>query len=108
MERLLKKQESKPARGAMKRGPRRTWPVISYVLNDEGPKINLPPGVCFPMGASVPPAVPKPQLCSVPDCSNAKRYSSADTKSPICSLACYKKLKAILVPDRLVERFCAG
>ena len=35
----------------------------------------------------------RPVMCAVEGCVNAKRYSCSQTKLPLCSLECYKKIQ---------------
>jgi hypothetical protein len=53
MERLLKKQDSKNAKQSSKRMIRKSGAIITYINNQNGISIMLPPGMEFPFSHSI-------------------------------------------------------
>ncbi|KAH8241920.1 hypothetical protein KR032_008584 [Drosophila birchii] len=98
MERLLKKQESHKQRNAVrsKHSQKPTYPKITYLNNIERSVILVPPGCEFPLKAQLPRTTPPAELCCISGCGNRKAYTCSITRSPLCSLACYKKNRVYL------------
>lgn len=69
---------------------------IQHFANATGFYVNLPVGVTFPLVAPAPrPQHPRPPpRCSIDGCSEAKRYADSTTGRPLCSLKCFKLLRA--------------
>ncbi|XP_063238655.1 INO80 complex subunit B isoform X2 [Bacillus rossius redtenbacheri] len=92
MERLLKKQECKGAKGGQRvRATGRLGPRVLYRSCAEGISVSLPPGVDFPLQHAVSRTPPRAQLCAVEGCGNARKYSCSRTGAPLCSLQCYRR-----------------
>ncbi|XP_040275407.1 INO80 complex subunit B isoform X2 [Bufo bufo] len=97
IERLTKTSKSRGAKPASgRRGGRHPpCPTVRYVNNAHSVTVSYPPGVPYPVPAEPRPALPAPQLCRAPGCSNPKRYSCAKTRLPLCSLECYHRNLAV-------------
>ncbi|KAM9330222.1 INO80 complex subunit B [Gastrophryne carolinensis] len=91
IERLTKTSKSRGAKpGHGRRGRAPPCPTIRYQHSAGGITISYPTGVPFPEPQEPRPALPAPQLCGVPGCSNRKKYSCSKTGIPLCSLECYR------------------
>ncbi|CAI9611307.1 unnamed protein product [Staurois parvus] len=66
-------------------------PTVRYQHSAHGITLSYPVGVPYPTPTEPRPALPAPQLCGVPGCTNLKRYSCSKTRVPLCSLECYRK-----------------
>lgn len=68
---------------------------IQHLTNANGVYVNLPAGVVFPVAPTprrqYPPAPPK---CTVDGCPERKRYADSTSGRPLCSLKCFKLLRA--------------
>ncbi|XP_056397539.1 INO80 complex subunit B [Hyla sarda] len=97
IERLTKTSKSrgtKPTSG--KRGGRQPpCPTIRYQNNAKSITVSYPAGVPYPAPAEPRVALPAPQLCGAPGCSNPKKYSCSKTGIPLCSLECYHQNLAL-------------
>ncbi|XP_072263098.1 INO80 complex subunit B [Pyxicephalus adspersus] len=92
IERLTKTSKSRgPKPSVGRRGRQPPCPTIRYQHNAQGITISYPSGVPCPTPAEPRPALPAPQLCGAPGCTNMKRYSCSRTGVPLCSLECYHK-----------------
>lgn len=92
IERLTKTSKSrgaKPSQGRRGRPP--PCPTVRYQHSARAITLSYPPGVPCPTPAEPRPALPAPQLCGVPGCTNFKRYSCSKTGVPLCSLECYRQ-----------------
>lgn len=69
---------------------------IQHVANATGFYVNLPVGIPFPSAApaSRPQQPRPPPRCSIDGCLEAKRYADSTTGRPLCSLKCFKLLRA--------------
>lgn len=88
MERLLKKQESKTAKGGKNRNVKTTVPLISYKNTVKGSTLTIPPNFEFPFNVQKCCVAPDVQRCGL--CENPKRYNCSRTNIPLCSFKCYK------------------
>lgn len=88
MERLLKKQESKTAKGGKNRNIKTAVPLISYKNTVKGSTLTIPPNFEFPFKAQYFSNPPEVQKCAL--CENPKRYNCSRTNIPLCSFKCYK------------------
>ncbi|KAM4053294.1 INO80 complex subunit B [Anomaloglossus baeobatrachus] len=94
IERLTKTSKSrgaKPAASGRRGGRQPPCPTIRYQNNAHSITMSYPPGVPHPVPAGPRAALPAPQLCGAPGCSNPKKYSCSRTHIPLCSLQCYHK-----------------
>lgn len=90
MERLLKKQDSKAAKQAKPRVVKSSSPAIKYIQNIQNTVMYFPEGYEYPLQPQKITHYPEKQYCSM-GCGNLRRYSSAKTGIPLCSLICYNK-----------------
>jgi len=90
MDTLLKKKDSKVTKQikTAKSSIKEETPVISYINNSQGISLSYPLGEKYPLNTWAP--VPPPETKSCVMCPKRKKYNSAKTGSPVCSLECYK------------------
>ncbi|VVC97092.1 unnamed protein product, partial [Leptidea sinapis] len=92
MDRLLKKQESKNLKNALRGRPlRKQEPLIVYKNNNNEIALSFPVGISFPLENKCPIPPPTPVECCVEGCKNIKKYNCSKSNKPLCSLECYKK-----------------
>eukprot|EP00047_Mylnosiga_fluctuans_P014958 m.42346 g.42346 ORF g.42346 m.42346 type:complete len:279 (-) comp5718_c0_seq2:646-1482(-) len=95
---LLKKQAPRKGedeeRQEKTKKERRIGPHVRYVSTAAGASLSLPEGMPYPLAASKagPHPGPRPQ-CAGPSCPNPRRYACAESRLPLCSLECYRKLR---------------
>ena len=90
MDMLLKKKDSKVTKNmkTAKNSIKDDVPKITYISNRSGISLSYPQGEEFPLNRSENTLPPPPVSCSM--CENMKKYNSAKTGSPVCSLQCYR------------------
>ncbi|KAF5281455.1 hypothetical protein FQR65_LT14689 [Abscondita terminalis] len=89
MERLLKKQESKASKIAKPKLTKSNDPCIIYTQNIDKTLITFPQDIDFPLSAQ---KIQYPPLkYCIMNCGRLRKYSCAQTGSPLCSLTCYKQ-----------------
>ncbi|XP_028396559.1 INO80 complex subunit B-like [Dendronephthya gigantea] len=95
IERLLKKQvKSRKEVEKQKRIQKADVPRVMYLNNKNGISISFPVDMDVPFKRGVPRSpTSEPVMCAAHGCGNAKRYSCSQTKLPLCSLGCYKKIQ---------------
>ncbi|NP_001093353.1 uncharacterized protein LOC100101296 [Xenopus laevis] len=92
IERLTKTSKSRGAKAPReRRGRQPPCPMIRYQDSAHVISLSFPTGVPPPAPSQPLPALPAPTLCGVPGCSNPKKYSCSHTRTPLCSLECYRK-----------------
>ncbi|GAB0093626.1 INO80 complex subunit B [Sergentomyia squamirostris] len=89
MERLLKKQDSKVAKGSKSRQAKSIVPTIIYRNTLEGVTLTYPPNISYPLASQGAREVPKVIPCSI--CGNPKKYNCSKTNVPLCSFKCYRQ-----------------
>ena len=106
MDTLLKKKDSKVTKQikTAKSSMKEDTPVISYLNNSNGISLSYPRGENFPLSTWDPVPPPEPKSCVM--CPKRKKYNSAKTGSPVCSLECYKsdlaRVNNVIVAPRVI------
>ncbi|XP_046839512.1 INO80 complex subunit B-like isoform X2 [Xenia sp. Carnegie-2017] len=95
IERLLKKQvKSRKEVEKQKRIQKADIPRVTYINNTNGISISFPVNMDVPFKKREQKSLlSAPVKCAVKGCANIKRYSCSQTKLPLCSLECYKKIE---------------